>query len=84
LLQINSPSETAIPIWRYWVINKILRLSNRSAADPPTIVNASIGKPEQRFTKPSMSAEVVSAVITQSCAITCIHVPVSEMALPMI
>ena len=83
-LQSNNPIETAIPIWTYCVISRILRLSNLSAAEPPSIVNASIGKPAQRFTNPSIKAEVVSVAITQPCAITCIHVPVSEIALPMI
>src|SRR2546430_8260909 len=54
-------------------------LFRSSAVDPPTIVSASIGKPEQRFTTPSIRAEVVSVVMTHPCAITCIQVPVSEI-----
>ena len=83
LVQINNPIETAIPIWMYCVISKILRLSNLSAVQPPTIVSANIGSPEQSCANPSMKAEVVSVVMTQACAITCIHVPVSEIAEPM-
>ena len=71
------------PICTYCVIKRILRLSKRSAAEPPTIVSASAGNPPQRFTIPSIRAEFVSQVMTHHCAITCIQVPVSEIALPM-
>jgi len=82
-LQIYNPIETAMAIWMYCVINKILRLSNLSAVEPPIIVRASIGNPAQSWTNPSINAEVVSVAITQPWVITCIQVPVSEIALPM-
>ena len=39
--------------------------------------------PAAKFTMPSTIALFVSELTTQACAITCIHVPVSEMAEPM-
>ena len=47
------------------------------------MVSASVGMPAAKFTMPSMSAWFVSELITQPCAITCIQVPVSEIAEPM-
>src|SRR5947207_9114786 len=83
-LQINNPIETAMAIWMYCVINKILRLSNLSAVEPPIIVRASIGNPAQSWNNPSINAEVVSVAITQTWVINCMQVPVSELSEPML
>ena len=37
----------------------------------------------RQFTRPSTKPRLVSVLMTQPCAITCIQVPVSEMAEPM-
>ena len=60
----------------------MVRLSPRSAAEPPSIDRAIIGIPATKFTIPSIIALLVSVVITQLCAINCIHVPVIEMLSP--
>ena len=41
----------------------------------PPASNINIGKPAAKLTIPSMIALLVSALITQPCAIICIHVP---------
>ena len=46
------------------------------------MVSASIGKPAAKFAMPSRMALFVSVLINHPCAITCIHVPVSEMEVP--
>jgi hypothetical protein len=47
------------------------------------MVKASVGRPAAKLTRPSTSARSVSELSTHPCAITCIQVPVSEMAEPM-
>ena len=81
----NEPtrSQVRIAICTICVAIRIFRLSNRSAAEPPIIVSTSVGKPAARFTIPSMIALFGQRAMTQPCAITCIHVPVSEMSEPM-
>ena len=41
-----------------------------------------MGSPAAKFTTPSMTALVVSVVMTQFWAMTCIHVPVIDTASP--
>src|SRR4030095_3397432 len=43
----------------------------------------SAGKPAAKFTSPRRIALLVSPLITQLCAIICIHVPLSETSEPM-
>jgi hypothetical protein len=47
------------------------------------MVRKIIGNPAAKLTIPSMMALLVSVLMTQPWAITCIHVPVSEMDVPM-
>jgi hypothetical protein len=42
-----------------------------------------VGTPAAAAANPSRNPRLVSELITQPWAITCIHVPVSEMAEPM-
>ena len=65
------------------VATRILRLSQRSASEPAIGASTSAGKPAAKFTRPSRIALFVSVLITQLCAIICIHVPLSEMSEPM-
>ena len=74
---------SASAICTTWVQTRILRLSKRSATDPPNMVRKIIGNPAAKLTIPSMIALSVRVLMTQPCAITCIQVPVSEMEVPM-
>ena len=65
-------------------MSRIARLSYLSAAEPPTIVSASIGNPAANCAIPSQTAFVVRVLMTYPRAMTCIQVPVSEIALPII
>src|SRR5438034_10143026 len=47
------------------------------------MVRARVGRPASKLTMPKRIALFVSVLMTQPCAITCIHVPVSEIAEPM-
>ncbi len=65
------------------VQTRILRLSKRSASEPPNMVRKIIGNPAAKLTIPSMIALFVRVLITQPWAMICIQVPVSEIEVPM-
>lgn len=82
-VKIRKPTTTASAICTTWVQMRILRLSKRSAADPPSMVRKIIGKPAAKLTIPSMIALFVRVLMTQPWAMICIQVPVSEMEVPI-
>ncbi len=82
-LKMRKPIVSASAICTTWVQMRIRRLSKRSATEPPNMVRKIMGRPAAKFTIPSMIALFVSVLMTQPWAMICIHVPVSEMQVPM-
>ena len=84
LVRTSQPSPTANAICAICVAIRIFRLSNRSAAEPPIMVSARVGTPAAKLAIPRRIALFVSVLMTHPWAMTCIQVPVSEIAEPMI
>jgi len=65
------------------VASRILRLSCRSASDPPSGPNNRIGPNASAVSIPRATPLPVSWSTSQAAATICIHVPVTEIACPM-
>ena len=59
------------------------RLSSRSASTPPYGASTSTGRVCNATTSPNAALEWVSVSTSQACAVTCIQVPISEIAWPV-
>ena len=66
-----------------WVSSSRRCLGQRSVKTPPTSVSSVIGKNWKAVTRPRSNGEWVSWITSQSCAVRCIQVPVSETICPI-
>src|SRR5206468_3731664 len=72
LVRTSQPKPSANAICAICVAMRILRLSKRSAAEPPKGVNKIVGRPAAKLISPRRIALLVNVLITQPCAIMCI------------